>query len=510
MRKIWTAAVLLLGLAAGCQRTLPEIETTEQEPPPVISVTRWSEKTELFLEYPALAAGRTARFAIHLTDLETFRPLTAGRVSVELRRNGTEREQFSAEAPSRPGIFGVDVIPRQAGTFTMSIQVLSGELEDVHVLEQVTVSSDSEPTTALEEEEEEGITFLKEQQWTLDFRTEKVTARPLRESIQVHGEVRPRTGGEVEVVAPFGGRLAATGLPATGTSVEEGQVLASVLPKISSPSERAALEFAVAETEAQLALAHKDTQRVGRLLEAGAIPARRLDEARTRETTLEAKRKAAQARLDQLEAWQRADGTAASNSPFLLRAPISGIVAETRATAGANVEQGQSLFRIVSLHPVHVVAAVPEANAHRLRNLAGAEIEVPGLENRLSPSRLVSVGSIVNPVSRTLNVIYEVRNTARLLALGQAVSLRLFTSKQVQAPAVPGSAVVDDGGRPVVFVQIAGESFVRRPVRLGFRESGYLQVLEGLQPGERVVTLGAYLVRLAALSTQIPAHGHVH
>ncbi len=517
MRKIWIAAALLLGLATGCQRELPATLESEAEPEiPTINVTRWSEKTELFLEYPSLAAGRTSRFAIHLTDLATFRPLTTGQATVELRRDGTAGEQFRAESPSRPGIFGVDIVPRRAGTYTMSIRVLSGELEDVHILESVTVSAGSQQVALPEEEAEEGISFLKEQQWTLDFRTEKVTEQSLRESIQVPGEVRPRTGGEAEVVAPFGGRLAATAaLPTLGTTVDEGQVLASLVPKTSSPSERAALEFAVAEAEAELSLARKNAQRLGRLLEAGAVPARRLDEARTRETTLEAKRKAAQARLAQLESWQRADGTSTDNSPFLgasflLRAPISGVVAEAHATVGANVEQGQNLFRIVSLHPVHVFAAVPEANAPQLRSLSGAEIEAPGMETRFSPSRLISVGRIVDPVSRTLNVIYEVQNPARLLAVGQAVSLRLFTSKRVQAPAVPDSAVVDDGGRPVVFVQTTGESFARRPVRLGVREAGYVHVLEGLELGERVVTLGAYLVRLAALSTQIPAHGHVH
>ena len=76
--------------------------------------------------------------------------------------------------------------------------------------------------------------------------------------------------------------------------------------------------------------------------------------------------------------------------------------------------------------------------------------------------------------------------------------------------AVPEDAVIDDGGRPVVFVQAAGESFARRPVRLGARAAGYVQVLEGVRPAERVVTRGAYLIRLAALSPQIPAHGHVH
>jgi len=75
---------------------------------------------------------------------------------------------------------------------------------------------------------------------------------------------------------------------------------------------------------------------------------------------------------------------------------------------------------------------------------------------------------------------------------------------------VPESAIVDDGGRPVVFIQREGEAFVRRPVKLGIREGNLVQIAEGLQGGERIVTKGAYLIRLAALSSQIPAHGHVH
>jgi multidrug efflux pump subunit AcrA (membrane-fusion protein) len=96
------------------------------------------------------------------------------------------------------------------------------------------------------------------------------------------------------------------------------------------------------------------------------------------------------------------------------------------------------------------------------------------------------------------------------LQIGQSVGLRLFVGEEEARVAIPESAVVDDGGRPVIFVQSSGESFERRPVRLGSREEGYVHVLEGVEPGERVVHRGAYLVRLAAMSTQIPAHGHVH
>jgi cobalt-zinc-cadmium efflux system membrane fusion protein len=107
-------------------------------------------------------------------------------------------------------------------------------------------------------------------------------------------------------------------------------------------------------------------------------------------------------------------------------------------------------------------------------------------------------------------VIYEVDNSDKRLAISQAVRVRIYTAAGQSAPAVRDAAVIDDGGRPVVFVQLKGEAFSRRPVKLGNRQGDYVQILEGVKPGERVVTRGAYLIRLAAMSTSIPAHGHVH
>jgi multidrug efflux pump subunit AcrA (membrane-fusion protein) len=95
--------------------------------------------------------------------------------------------------------------------------------------------------------------------------------------------------------------------------------------------------------------------------------------------------------------------------------------------------------------------------------------------------------------------------------VGQGVTLRLITTAQAPEVAVPADAVVDDGGQTIVFVQTGGESFERRPVRVGGpREGGLLQIADGLEAGERVVTRGAHLVRLSALSPQTPGHGHVH
>ena len=107
-------------------------------------------------------------------------------------------------------------------------------------------------------------------------------------------------------------------------------------------------------------------------------------------------------------------------------------------------------------------------------------------------------------------MIYELDNRNRRVAVNQTVHVRLLTKATSAGTAVPESAIVDDAGRPIVFVQVAGESFVRRPVTLGVSENGMVQILEGVRSGERVVTQGAPLIRLASMSSQVPAHGHVH
>ena len=142
--------------------------------------------------------------------------------------------------------------------------------------------------------------------------------------------------------------------------------------------------------------------------------------------------------------------------------------------------------------------------------MSGAELEVPGRSQARRLQRLVSVGRVVDPASRTFPVIYEIDNRDRGVAVNQTVYVDLLTAATKSAPVVAESAIVDDGGRPIVFVQAAGESFVRRPVTLGIHEGGYVQIVEGVAPGDRVVKRGGHLIRLASLSSQVPAHGHVH
>ncbi len=323
-------------------------------------------------------------------------------------------------------------------------------------------------------------------------------------------EVEPRSGGTAGVAAPFDGRIAGSNLPVFGASVQQGQVLASILPPASAPGDLALLELARNEATLALQLARKDRERAERLVNAGAAPAKRLEEARTMEATAEARLEAAQVRIAQYEASSAADQNPHGAKLFALRAPIAGTIVETRTAPGANVKAGDSLFRIVDLDSVYISAVVPEAEIPRMKGLSGAELELPAVEKPLPLGRLVSIGRVVDPATRTFPVVYALDNRDRRVAINQALHVRLLTAATGAAPAVPESAVVDDAGRPIVFLQLTGEAFVRRPVQLGIREGGYVQVLDGVVPGERVVTRGAHLIRLAAMSNQVPAHGHVH
>ncbi len=108
--------MILSGLMlSGCGGNEPAAKPEDELP--TIAVTLWTGKSELFAEHPVLVVGEPARFAIHLTDLATFRPLTKGTVRVHLE--GPRAETFSADGPSRPGIFGVTVKPAAPGRYTL-------------------------------------------------------------------------------------------------------------------------------------------------------------------------------------------------------------------------------------------------------------------------------------------------------------------------------------------------------------------------------------------------------
>ena len=506
-----TALPLLASIACGGHH-VHEADGTHaaaDEEGPAVVETRWTARSELFMEYPPLVEGGSSRFAIHFTNLATFEPVRAGRAAVRL--TGARDQEFTVDSPGAPGIFGIDVEPTQAGSYRLEIMLEAPGLTDRHELGEVTVLPAGAAPDADDDAEDGSIPFLKEQQWTLDFATAAARRQRIADSLVIAAEIEPRTGGWADVTAPVVGRLADDLAPRPiGSQVARGDALAEIIPHSGHGEDRPELELAVAEARNVLELIRADRARAERLVAAGALPRRRAHETQVAERTAEARVAAAEAHLAQLDTTRTGEGEVGRDTRFVVRAPISGVVAESDATPGASVEEGTHLFRLVAVDRVHVVGSLPEAALARVAELTGAELDVPGFEVPIPLDRLVAVGRVLEPEARTVPIIYELSNPDRRLAIGLAVSLRIFAAAAIDAVTVPESAIVDDAGQPVVFVQVGGESFERRPVRLGNRESGQVQISGDIAPGERVVVRGAPLIRLAALSPQVPAHGHTH
>lgn len=169
---------------------------------------------------------------------------------------------------------------------------------------------------------------------------------------------------------------------------------------------------------------------------------------------------------------------------------------------------------MIDLDRVWLVAKVFEADVPKVENARSAWFTIDGYDQpfTVDPSngKLITVGRVIDRQSRTVPVIFEVDNAAGKLRIGNFTKTVIATGAPRKVLAIPDTAIVEDGGQSVVFVMVEGESFERRPLRLGIRANRWTEVLEGVKAGERVVTNGAYEVKLASASGALPAHGHVH
>jgi RND family efflux transporter MFP subunit len=181
---------------------------------------------------------------------------------------------------------------------------------------------------------------------------------------------------------------------------------------------------------------------------------------------------------------------------------------------GAVVEAGRRLVSVVNTDKLWLEAKVYEPEAPLVEGSLGATFTVSGFEQDFAVGeengRLVAVGAVVDRATRTVPVIFELANPGRALKPGMFARVTIFTGKTIRTIAVPQQALVDDNGKPTVFVMDGGESFFKRAVMTGVRSAGFVQIVDGLSEGDRVVSRGAYEIKLLSASGVIPAHGHQH
>lgn len=480
------------------------------------SVTTWAERTELFMEYRPILVGQEAKFAAHVTEMPTFKAVTAGHATLTLTYADGTSVSGTTGAPTNPGIFRPAVTATKPGPCELVLAIDSPQVKETFSAGPCEVFADEASARAKLGDEAEApgrITFLKEQQWKTDFATVAVAERDLQDGVRATGEIRPVAGREAQVGAPASGRISLVEpVPLLGMPVKAGQVLATIAPRLSAGGDRATMVAEAATGAAEVEGARAEVARAERLVADQAAPARSLDEARTRLKIAEARVAGARGRLAQFDAG--AAGGNGGGRRFQLRAPIDGTLVSIGAASGESVDEGRTIFEVIDLDRVWLVARVFEPDVPRTEGARSAWFTIEGYQQPFTVddtnATLVTIGRVIDPRTRTVPVIFELDNRAGKLRIGNFAKVVIATGAPRRGLAVPDAAIVEDAGKAIVYVMIEGEAFERRPLRLGIRSNGWAEVLEGVVAGERVVTRGAYEIKLQSASGAVPAHGHVH
>lgn len=180
-------------------------------------------------------------------------------------------------------------------------------------------------------------------------------------------------------------------------------------------------------------------------------------------------------------------------SVFSLTAPISGIVVERTATIGATVGSDANLFKIIDLSSVWIDANVFEKDLERVRRGQEVKVTVPAFPGATFSGRVILISSVVDPDTRSVKVRTEVPNPDGRLKPDMFANVEIITDAHRTAISIPQAAVLDDGGKKIVFV-MTGNGYEKRTVTTGIQSNDRVEILDGLQAGDKVVVKGNYLL----------------
>lgn len=351
--------------------------------------------------------------------------------------------------------------------------------------------------------------------------------------IVVPGKIEAIATREFEQHAPLSGRIAKVFVH-LGESVKAGQTLAEIespemnelaaqllQSKLDTESEyekqKANLDEEVNQAERRLELAEANMRRTQRLFDEKIaaqkdvlIATNELELAKTRLntsvrnrdivlSTLKSKislvQKPLRQRLQLLGVDQQHIDRMLESQTTITSVPLEaardGAITDIQGTPGMSIEPTVRLFTISDLSRVWATAQVFENDMSRMKVGQKVSVKVQALAGERVEGKLSSIGTYVNPQTRTLPVRAEISNSRGTLKPDMYAELLIQTSESVPVIALPRDAVVERGGHYLVFQEVSG-GYQPTYVSMGRSFGDEVEIVRGIKPGDRVVVRGAF------------------
>ncbi|MBO5866159.1 MAG: efflux RND transporter periplasmic adaptor subunit [Bacteroidaceae bacterium] len=519
MKKILITLLAAVALC-GCSSHSHKGEEAHEEHIHTQDYTAYTHKAEFFLQHEGLVVGKKACITLYATDLSSFKPLQAGEATVLLRVGG---KSYTATAHG-DGMFHFELTPETAGDGMLYVTV--GE-ESAHFDVEVTEHCDGHdhnhdghshtghhheghnhsehshshshaphPGHGVETPAKSGdVSFAKEQSWKMDFATEVAVESSFAGAVKVAAKVEAHPSDFTTIVSTTSGKVQFAGNVLEGMQVSVNEPL-FYLEGGDVTDNDAAVKFAEAESNYELAKA--DFERKKHLFIDKIVSEREYQ-------ATEAAYRQAEARF---ESMKRNFGA----GKVMLKSPINGYVATLLAANGDYVEPGTPLAVMQRDGGVNIVTELPVRYAAQLQNITTVNVETAtgDVYDMNGYGALTVVGNVANKCNMLPVTVSCVALPG--VVTGSIVTLYLSsTDEAVHNVAVPRTALVEEMGNMFVFVQSNPVSFEKRSVRVGATDGRYVQLLEGVAPGERVVSKGGVILKLSQGAAALDPHaGHVH
>lgn len=315
------------------------------------------------------------------------------------------------------------------------------------------------------------------------------------------GEVEVNPSLVSRVLMPVTGRIREVRVH-LGDSVTEGEPVVA----IESPDAAAALaahtqaQAQIRQAKSALLKSQRDLDRIRQLNEHGAVALKEVQAAENDavqgQANLDESQAAAEAAVQRLKALGLEPGQLAS--VVYARAPINGKVMEIAVAPGEyRNDTSASLMTIADLRTVWMSALVPETRIRYIDVGEAVRAEFSAYPGEEFHARVMRIADTVDSQTRTIKVDAEIANPSGRLRPAMFGQIH-HEHEPVPKPAVPVSAVVQTGGRVVVYVEESPGVFRERTITAGERQNGLLPAMSGLSAGERIVVDGVMLLRTEA------------
>ena len=469
------------------------IEDTDKEPV-VLSYTLFSDDYELFVEFPALVVGKVSAFAAHFTELKSYKPVTQGKVTASIIKDG-KGIRHSVEVPASPGIFRPVLQPKQTGIYELVFEMENENGISKFELEEIEVFANSGEAVRSDDaiESEAGITYLKEQAWKTEFRTKEVKEQVFYSVINTSARVKSQPQSEIKLNAQSAGIVDLVSV--LGESVKKGDLLAL----ITSAGIENNLTIKFTQYHIEFEKSKNDFIRTKPLAKNQVISQKEFLEIRSRYMQ------------DSVNYFQMAKNI--SQNGLKVLAPFDGYISEITVSNGEYVENGQLVLTMSNEKQILIEAYVNQSDYQKVRNIFDAHFSLPSGSKTVTLSELKgkvrSSNAFVNNTSTRIPVTFSAINNGMLFP-GMYLEAFLMAGKHDHALVIPISSVIEEQGHFYVFVQMSGESYNKRQIEIANNDGIEVEATAGLYPGERIVEKGAYQIKLASLAGDLPLHGHTH